>query len=589
MSFYDDASLVVIPSGYKTSKVYAEKPTDGSGDLTFTRTGDTATRVNSAGLIEEVRTNLVLQSNTFSTTWINSDSTETGGQAGYDGTNNAWLLTSTILGGFIYQSVSISGQTTFSVYAKAGSQNGIILYSVHTTQGRNFNLSTGAVGGAFVAAPDSSQIQSVGNGWYRCSITISSSSTNNFRIYVGDGSSTALGNVVIQNSQCEKGDIATSYIPTTTAAVSVGPTANTARLDYLGSTCPRLILEGQRSNLVTFSEQLNNAAWGKTNITISANNATSPDGYQNADTCLADGVNAVHIIASNLISFTSGTAYSFSVFAKKGTNNFMQLIISSTVGGMFANFDLNNGTVGTLGTLTGTTPTSSIVDYGNGWYRCIMNFTPTLSTSAYVNFVIVTSASAARAEANTLSTSVILWGAQVEAGAYATSIIPTLAASATRGKDNCIKTSASALIGQTEGTVFVEFKMNGQDLSEDIYSNNKNLTGSISIQLGTNGQMAGYICYNGSFTSLLSSTGAIQLGQTYKIALAYKTGNSALYINGTQVATNTTAFAFTTTLSEIDIANNIVFFANLNNKNINQVLQFKTRLTNAELATLTTL
>jgi hypothetical protein len=57
-SFYEDASLVMIPSGYKTSKVYSAKPTDGTGDLTFTRSNDTATRVNSAGLIEKVRTNL---------------------------------------------------------------------------------------------------------------------------------------------------------------------------------------------------------------------------------------------------------------------------------------------------------------------------------------------------------------------------------------------------------------------------------------------------------------------------------------------------------------------------------------------------
>ena len=77
-SFYDDASLVVIPSGYQTSKVYAEKPTDGSGDLTFTRTGDTATRVNSAGLIEKVRTNLVLQSQTFdNASWTKDGATVT--------------------------------------------------------------------------------------------------------------------------------------------------------------------------------------------------------------------------------------------------------------------------------------------------------------------------------------------------------------------------------------------------------------------------------------------------------------------------------------------------------------------------------
>jgi hypothetical protein len=45
MSYFDDASLVMIPSGYKTSKVYSVKPTDGTGDLTFTRSNDTATRV----------------------------------------------------------------------------------------------------------------------------------------------------------------------------------------------------------------------------------------------------------------------------------------------------------------------------------------------------------------------------------------------------------------------------------------------------------------------------------------------------------------------------------------------------------------
>ena len=554
--FYDKASLVVVPSGYKAGTVYAQKPLTTDGQLTFTRTGDTATRVNSAGLIEEVRTNLVLQSNTFSTTWINSDSNETGGQAGYDGTNNAWLLTSTILGGFIYQTVAISGQTTFSVYAKAGSQNGIILYSVHVAQGRNFNLSTGAVGGAFVAAPESSQIQSVGNGWYRCSITISSSSTNHFRIYVGDGSSTALGNVVIQNSQCERGDIATAYIPTTTAAVSTGPVANVPRLDYLGSTCPRLILEGQRTNLVTYSEQFDNAAWTKSNATVTANTSVSPDGYTNADTLV---ISASGYILQSFPSYSavSGQKIATSIFAKNQTSGFL----------FFG------------GATPDGTDVYSIENYGNGWYRHSLVRTFTTTTTGTVQYLI-----------GTVGTHII-WGAQVEGSnsGYITSYIPTLAASATRGKDNCIKTSASALIGQTEGTVFVEFKMNGQNLSEDVYSNNKNLTGSISIQTTVSGQLLGFICYAGTFIQFATSAGAIQIGQTYKVAIAYKTGNSAFYLDGVQIATSSTAFAFTTTLSEIDIANDAVLFAYLNNKNINQVLQFKTRLTNAELAELTTL
>jgi hypothetical protein len=167
MSFFEDASLVLIPSAQKTSKVYSVKPTDGTGDLTFTRSNDTASRVASNGLIEKVRTNLILQSNTFSNaSWGKNSCTVTSGQAGYDGSTNAWLLSSTATAGSSYVSQGYTSST-------------IVTRSV---------------------------------------------------------------------AQLETGDIATEPILTTTAAVSVGPVANVPRLDYLGSSCPRLLLEPQRTN-----------------------------------------------------------------------------------------------------------------------------------------------------------------------------------------------------------------------------------------------------------------------------------------------------------------------------------------------------
>ena len=85
MSLYKDASLVMIPSAYKDGKLYSIRPTDGSGDFTFSRGSNlAATRVDVNGLIEKGRENVLLQSNQFDTTWINSNS-RTGGQAGYDG------------------------------------------------------------------------------------------------------------------------------------------------------------------------------------------------------------------------------------------------------------------------------------------------------------------------------------------------------------------------------------------------------------------------------------------------------------------------------------------------------------------------
>jgi hypothetical protein len=550
MSFFEDASLVLIPSAIKDQKVYSVKPTDGSGDLTFSRASD-ATRVASDGLIEKVRTNLILQSNQFDTTWTNSNSTDTGGQAGYDGTTNAWLLESTIASGEAYlrQTISESGLKTFSIYAKAGTANFLGVY-VNATSGTDpfayFNLSTGAVG--TTSATATASIVSVGSGWYRCSVAYNATIAN-VDVYVttADGSflSNTGDNIVIQASQLEDSDIATDYIATTTTAVSVGPVSGLPRLDYLNSTCPRLLLEPQRTNEVRFSEQMDNAAWTKAGVTVTANQEISPDGNMSAD--------YVQYSAGSTElreSITSTTAGTVSVYVKGTAGETIKFGVTGDEG---------------IYTLTGD------------WQRLQRTFA---GTSAAITINTYSGATARN---------IYVWGAQVEVGTYATSYIPTLGTSVTRVKDNCDKTGVSSLIGQTEGTVFVEFKMNGQSLSEDVYSNNKNLTGSISIQTTVSGQLLGFICYAGTFIQFASSTGVIQIGQTYKVAIGYKTGNSAIYLNGAQIAASSTAFAFTTTLDEIDIANNAVFFASQNNKLISQVLQFKTRLTNAQLAELTTL
>jgi hypothetical protein len=94
MSLFDDASLVYIPTGYKPTKNYSGKPSTGGADMTFSRASG-ATRVNSRGLIEKVRTNLLLQSNSFDTTWGNNNTSETGGQSGYDGFKQCLAFDST--------------------------------------------------------------------------------------------------------------------------------------------------------------------------------------------------------------------------------------------------------------------------------------------------------------------------------------------------------------------------------------------------------------------------------------------------------------------------------------------------------------
>lgn len=484
MSFYDDASIVMIPSGYKASKLYSAKPTDGTGDLTFTRTGSTATRVIESGLIEKCLTNLVLNSATLATQNV---------------TVVAAPYTLSIFG---TGSVTLSGTGTGTLTG-TGAANRVSL---------TFTPTAGTL-----------------------TITVAGSVTS---------------------AQLEIGDIATAYIPTAAAAVTVGPIANLPRLDYTGGGCPKLLIEPARTNLLTYSEEISSVGgWSKLGgagtVTSTNNYGIGPDGYQSSTRLV---FSAASLIWKKTISGLIGNSAIFSIWIK-GTPGQTILItcggLSDIVVTLTSNFVRYN-------TITGTCTTNDILinTYGGATARDIE-----------------------------------VWGAQVELGTYATSYIPTQNASVTRNQDRCIRTGASALIGQIEGSVIIDYQPKAiSPISvDDIYSNNKNLTGSISIQSSINGNIEAVICYNGVFFKLSSAIGTVQVNQRYKIGLGYKSGDCVFYINGVQITSNNTAFAFTTTLSEIDIANNAVFFGEITSKNTNQVTLFKTRLSNADLATLTTL
>jgi hypothetical protein len=573
VSFYDDASLVLIPSGIKTSKIYSQKPTDGTGDLTFTRSNDTATRVGPDGLIEKVRTNLVLQSNTFSNaSWAKVDVTATGGQAGYDGSSDAWLLAKTAGNGRVEQSISASGSLTFSVYAKANANDWILLRADTTSGVRTsyFNISSGAIG---VSANCTPAIESAGNGYYRCSISFNDS-VSIFRIYVGDSNGSSLGtsgNILIQAAQLETGDIATEPILTTSAAVSVGPVANVPRLDFLGSSCPRLNLEPQRTNSCLWSEQIDNAGWSKTRASVTANAETSPDGYTNADAIIADSVNDDHFVGQN-ISVTNATAYSFSAFLKKGNKNWARLW-NTSVG--YADFDLTNGVVGTQSSATG-----SIENFGNGWYRCTILYTAS-STSAQAHRIYTLEGDNNKTFAgNGLTTNLYVYGAQLEAGSYATSYCPTLGAVVTRGADVASKTGISSLIGQTEGTLYWEGRI-VEGVGTDLFIAG-DITNSIFFNITSSNSLRIGIRANG--TLVLSPSGGT-VATNNKIALAYKSGDVVAYVNGVQVITDSTSFTFSDSISKIELAR--AFFDAKATQLTAQALLFKTRLSNADLAALT--
>lgn len=221
MNLYDSASLLVTPNGYKTSKLYSVIPSDGSGDMTFSRAGDTATRVNSSGLIETVlankprldytsstcpklllepqRTNLVLRSNEFdNVTWtkINGASITANTVVSPDGTQNADTLNfnGTAFGQIQQALVKTIGETyTFSLYIKSNSATSVDLY----------------IGGSFSSV-------TVTSNWTRVSVTKTLSTTDASVKIV----SSTIKSFDIYGAQMELGAYPTSYISTTSATVT---------------------------------------------------------------------------------------------------------------------------------------------------------------------------------------------------------------------------------------------------------------------------------------------------------------------------------------------------------------------------------
>jgi hypothetical protein len=351
--------------------------------------------------------------------------------------------------------------------------------------------------------------------------------------------------------------------------------SNVPRLDYTNGSCPSILVEPQRTNLALYSNDFTNLVWNKYETSITANNATSPDGTLNASKLVLSTASDSHTLAY----ITTGFQNTFSIFVKASGYNTITLLY--TVHNSRATFNLSSGTISEI---TGTI-TPQIQNLGNGWYRCSVSTSLILHTEIRV-YGINGSSFADRNIAGNGTSGFYIYGAQLEAGSYATSYIPTTSASVTRNADVISKTSISSLIGQTEGTVLW-----------DIYIENPNATDNENILNIDNGSFGNtiYILKSASstITAEMYSGGSAQASFTktsivkgrYKCAFAYANNNTAFFVNGVQVGSTDTSCSVPATsrfqLGQGALGSSV--------GEINTTAIWKTRLTNTQLAQLTTI
>jgi len=305
-------------------------------------------------------------------------------------------------------------------------------------------------------------------------------------------------------------------------------------IDGVVQDCPALLLEPSRENKAKRSEQFDDSYWVKLNSSIEDNQIVSPDGNQTADKYTHGGSNAVNYVYGNAGLVTSGNYYTFSVFVKKGTGNFVQLLFGSgAFGVMHQNFDIDNGVIGS----SSGDATPFIEEYPNGWYRIGITDNCTTTQTAGTAFVsLAQSNTSSRLNPFTSSDDFYVWGAQVEEGSYATSYIPTTTSTVTRNADVCNGAGTSAEFNDSEGVLFAELKgLNETDSSTGYITLNdgSTTTNAIFIQYRNTGELR---LYNGgtSTPELIYRDANADLTKNIKLAIKYgtTTGSYKVYING---------------------------------------------------------
>jgi hypothetical protein len=351
---------------------------------------------------------------------------------------------------------------------------------------------------------------------------------------------------------------------------------NVPRFDHSGGSSLGLLIEEARTNLFERSAEFDNAYWTKERVTISSNAVTAPDGSLTADAVFETTDNGFHTVKRDG-SFTIDATNTLSFFCKANGRT----VLSLQIGGLNSvRFDLSAVTATVVNSTGGTT--GSITSVGNGWFRCVATRQSTVNGNATL---LLYSGSDIQ-YAGDVTKGIYLWGAQAEAGAFATSYIPTTSAAATRAADSAVVTPISSFYNQAEGTLFAEYSRT--TVAKQTYFlgfSDPTAGGNEEMYIETSGATPSTQRYQvrdggvsqaaiGNYTSATANT-------IYKVAAGYAVDNFAVSQNGAAVSTDTSGTLPTVTRMDVGTGQ-------LSSTHIRKIAYWPRRLSNTLLQQLTT-
>ena len=338
----------------------------------------------------------------------------------------------------------------------------------------------------------------------------------------------------------------------------VDNTTDIPRIDYSKGE-GAILSEVASTNQIRYSEDFSNVLWQKVGVTLTSSTGTNPRG-ESATIYAIQGLASQGGLEGAMASSSTGNGVGVSIWARKKS------------GGGTANVDIGFGNSSSVTTTT--------VSVGSDWQR--------------IKYESVNGVSADRLyiKPQGLSNIIELWGAQMEKTASGgqdgrvSSYMPTTSGTSTRARDNYLNGGDTSLIGAQEGVLFIEAAVLADAGSRAIALSASNSAANrvVIFYSSTSNTIQGRV--QASTTTTIPINGTVTDSTDFnKIAFKYKSGDLALWINGTEVATSTTSYTFNATLSELafDQGNGTLHMDGF----VKQVAVFKEVLSDAELAALT--